>query len=497
MNDEKNIRIKLERHLWPDEIEQLEKQKQKKLKIIVIVLGLIVTFVFGVLVGIGKSKTSIISDDEKISKLSSMLEIMGNEWFFASDYDNVNDYLLDRAYYGMTSNPDVDLHTTYMSKEEVESFTQSINMNFVGIGVQFYNSGEYSVVKKVFKNSPADKAGVIAGDIFNKVDGKDVKKITSDELAKLVKGESGSLVEIEFLRQNTPITINIIRQEINATSYGEMIDDKIGYIEIYQFGESTAKEVKDYLTTMSENGLEKLVIDLRDNGGGYLDTLVNLLNYFLPKNTLVMQQEYSDGKVEFSKTSGGNFENIKEIVVLINENSASASEVMTLALKEQRSDVTIVGVKSYGKGTVQVTKPFNDGSAIKYTTSKWLSPNGVWINKKGIEPDVEVKKPDAISENYSSMNDDEVYVEDTVNEKIKSAQLALDFLGYSVDRKDGYFSTNFKEVLMQFQKDFSLNMSGALDSDTYKTIYSLLAKEWSLNKQRDVQYQKALEILND
>lgn len=276
-----------------------------------------------------------------------------------------------------------------------------------------------------------------------------------------------------------------------------MINDKTGYIEIYQFGETTASEVKDYLTTMSEKGLEKLVIDLRDNGGGYLDTLVNLLNYFLPKDTLVMQQEYSDGKIEFSKTSGGNFENIKEIVVLINENSASASEVMTLALKEQRSDVTIVGVKSYGKGTVQVTKSFSDGSAIKYTTSKWLSPNGVWINKKGIEPDIEVKKPDAISANYSSMTDEEVYVEDTVSEKVKSAQLALDFLGYGVDRKDGYFSSNFKDVLMQFQKDFSLNVSGSLDSNTYKTIYSALAKEWSLNKQNDVQYQKALEILND
>lgn len=491
------VKLKLEKHLWQDELLEIERKRNRRIKIVISVLSLIIVFILGFLVGLSNPTPIAGTATDSESKLSKILDIMSHDWFFASEYENVEEHLLDNALYGMTKNEDVDLHTSYMSRSEVEAFTNSINMHFVGIGVQFFNAGDYSLVKKVFKDSPADKAGVLAGDIFNKVNGEDVRGKTSDELAALVRGEKGTEVVIEFLRQSNPITITITREEVNATSYGEMIDEKIGYLEMYQFGETTAREVESYLKSMSEQGLEKLIIDLRDNGGGYLDVLVNTLNLLLPKDTAVIQQVYPDGEVEFSKTTGGQFTNINEIVILINGNTASASEVMTLALKEQRSDVTIVGTKSYGKGTVQVTKSFVDGSAIKYTTSKWMSPNGVWVNKVGIEPDISVNLHDVFGVSFSQMNEEEIYKTDNVSDKIKAVQLGLQYLGYSIDRVDGYFSLHTSEALKDFQANEGLEITGVLNKKTYETVYSAVSKEWSLNKEKDAQYQKAVELLND
>jgi carboxyl-terminal processing protease len=498
MNDDK-VRVKLERHLWPDEVEKLRKKRNQKLKNIVIVLGFVVVFLLGFLFGYGNGGYVIsnsTSNEKANDKFSDILNIMSNKWYFAKDDEDIVNTIMDKAFYGMTYNEEVDPHTTYMSADEIKQFTQNINMGFVGIGVEFFNADDYAIVKKVFKNSPAEEAGVLAGDIIHKVDGIEIKHKTSEEIVNLVQGKENTKVTIEFIRQGESITLDIIRAQINATTFGEMVVDDIGYLEIYQFGNTTQYEVDDYLRAMSEQGLRKLIIDLRDNGGGYLDALEHILNYFLPPQTVIMRQEYSNGSVDLSKTTKGEYTNIEEIVVLINENTASASEVMTLALKEQRDDVTIVGVKSFGKGTVQVTQSFKDGSALKYTTSKWLSPSGVCVNKEGIEPDIEVKLPPVITSVYGSMGE-EVLDVDSVDINVASVQMALEFLGYNIDRTDGYFNQTTKNAIKEFQKDHEIEDSGLLDSNTFEAIYSAVSLEWSLNKLRDSQYQKALEILSE
>jgi len=170
--------------------------------------------------------------------------------------------------------------------------------------------------------------------------------------------------------------------------------------------------------------------------------------------------------------------------------------VFTLALKEQRSDVTTVGVTTYGKGTVQITRTFDDGSALKYTTSKWLSPSGVWVNGTGITPDVEVKLHDILSTSYVEMGEDETYAQDSVSESVKGAQMALAFLGYSVDRQDGYFSAATAAALQQFETDQNLTADGILDAKTYDALISRVVYVWNTDTSKDLQLQKAEAILN-
>ncbi len=241
-NDDKKVRIKLERHIWPDEAHRIEDKRNKRLVTVFVIVSMLFVFVVGWL--IGSARPIIINptpEQQTESKLDKILGIMSNNWYFAKDDEKIVDHLLDQALYGMTSN-EVDPHTTYLSSDELQYFMQSINMNFVGIGVQYISSDGLNMIDRVFKNSPAEEAGVLPGDIINKIDGVSVEGLTSDDIKDMVRGEEGSKVVIEFLRQGTPIELEITRREVYGTANGKMVEDGIGYIEIYQFGDSTAEE---------------------------------------------------------------------------------------------------------------------------------------------------------------------------------------------------------------------------------------------------------------
>lgn len=496
--------IKLERHLWPDEKAKKElRSAKKRMRIWTCALtaaALLCGWLLGTLVPIrGFSGTrqslSTLGTLDSSTKFQEILEIMSKDWFFANTIDDVSTRLTDQALTGMTTN-DEDPHTAYMSKDEIDSFTQTINRNYVGIGVQYTQDSGLNVIERVFKNSPAEKAGVQAGDIIEAVDGTSVEGLSTTDISNMVRGDAGTDVVMDFLRNGSTLTLTITREEVSATVYGEVLDGKIGYLQIVQFGESTADEVGSYLTDFKSQGVSKLIIDLREDGGGYLDALQKIADYFLPEGTTVMEQVYADGTTELTKTTGGMVSGIGPIVLLVNQNTASAAEVFTLALKEQRSDVTTVGVTTYGKGTVQITRTFDDGSALKYTTSKWLSPSGVWVNGTGITPDVEVKLHDILSTSYEEMGGDETYAQDSVSESVKEAQMALDFLGYSVDRQDGYFSAATEAALKQFETDQNLTADGILDAKTYDALISRVVYVWNTDTSKDLQLQKAEEILN-
>ncbi|MBF1117104.1 MAG: peptidoglycan-binding protein, partial [Solobacterium sp.] len=290
--------------------------------------------------------------------------------------------------------------------------------------------------------------------------------------------------------------ITITRAAVSATAFGEILSDNTGYLQIYQFGENTTNEVKTYLDDFKNANVSNIVIDLRDNGGGYLTALQGIASYFLPKDTLAMKQVYADGTTEEIRTTDGMYDNIKKIAILVNKNTASASEVLTMALKEQHPDVTVIGVTTYGKGTVQVSRVFKDGSALKYTTSKWTSPNDVWVNGVGITPDDEVKLHEVMYTSLPKMNDTDRYAYDSVGEPVKFAQLCLDYLGYNVGRTDGYFSSQTEEALRQFETDKGIAADGVLDKETFSTLYSAVVLDWNTTKTHDIQLQKAQEVLN-
>lgn len=503
MEDKKTVTVKLEKHLWPDEIEQRKRQKGKAMVKILVVLMIIASFGIGYCLGNKKPEKSMVAsvtttkqDSFSYTKLKLVNSILAKDWYFGEDTDPFNENLVEKAILGMVNN-ETDIHTSYMTKEEAEEFTTSIDMGFVGIGVQFTTAENMNMVTRVFADSPAERAGVQAGDIIYKVDGIVVEDAQSDEIASLVKGEEGSHVKITFLRQNEEVELDIIRGKVENSAYGEMITDEIGYLEIYQFGSTTSNVIKSYLDSLTQQGMHKLIIDLRDNGGGYLLSLVDIASFFLPKDTVCIQQEYRDGTVEVSKTTGGNYESIDQIVILINGNTASASEVLAMALKEQRNDVTIIGTTSYGKGTVQISRPFTDGTTLKYTTSRWLTPLGNWVNGVGIIPDEEVALHEILYNAVYTFPEDMVFHNDEVSEFIRVAQLALDMLGYDVKRTDGYFDSSTLSSLISFQRSINLTNEGVLDTDTYEALISRVSMEWSLNKELyDTQLNRAVEILN-
>ena len=491
--EEKKVRIQLQRHLWPDEVE--ERKHRRRSKVLLIVM-LVCSFVLGLVVGGNvlstKQAQPVVSSIS--NKLDSVYSILKYNWYFGTLDENIDQHLVDRALYGMTVSEE-DPHTTYMSSEELESFTTSIDLGFVGIGVQYTTADNLNMITRVFHNSPAEKSGVIAGDIIYRVDGMLVSEMEPDSLADYVKGEEGTNVTIEFLRDNEIIEKVITRGAVQNTAFGEMMENDIGYLEIYQFGSSTGYEVKEYLNLMSSMGMKKLILDLRDNTGGYLDAYEAVASYFVDENETIMQQIYSDGSVDLSVSRGGKFENIEDIVILVNGNTASAAEVLTVCLQELRDDVTVLGTTTYGKGTVQVTHTFADGSAIKFTTSKWVSPSGVWVNGTGIEPDVTVELPEVLYYTYARMEENEQYVYDSVSSYVKIAQQSLEFLDYDINRTDGYLDKATEAQLIAFQKEFGCQQLGVLDTETFEALIAQVTKRWSIEKEADNQLQAALSVL--
>ena len=491
-------------HLWPDELTLKKSQaKTKRLKRALIIIGvaaLLLGWCGGSLLPISvldsfRSRLNGARSITGTNKIEEVLKIMENDWYFGSQIDGLDDRLEDQAIKGITTN-DEDTHTEYMSAEEMQDFTQSINRNYVGIGVSYVQNGNVNLVEEVFKGSPAEKAGVMAGDVIHAVDGTVVDGMASSDIKSLIQGDEGTKVSITFIRQGQYITLEITRAAVSATAYGKKLEDGTIYLRLAQFGDGTPTEVKAYLKDLAVDSSDQLILDLRNNGGGYLNSVSAVASLFLAENKVVMTEQYASGPDDVIKTSGGQLTNIHNIVVLVNQNTASAAEVMTLALKQQRDDVTIIGTTTYGKGTVQVSRTFSDGSALKYTTAKWVSPDGTWVNGVGITPDVEVKLHDVMYHTFASMEENETYQYDSVSDAVKGAQLCLDYLSYAPGRTDGYFSADTTEALKKFQSDHALDTTGILNKTTYEALESAVALNWSTTTTHDVQLQKAQEVLH-
>lgn len=299
------------------------------------------------------------------------------------------------------------------------------------------------------------------------------------------------------MRAGAIVKKEIVRGLVKNSAFGQILADNIGYLEIYQFGSSTTQEVVNYLNDMKDKNVSKLIIDLRDNGGGYLNTLVGISSLLLPKDTVVIRQEYKDGTSEIGKTLGGQMTNFTDIIILVNANTASASEVLTAALQEQ-AGIKVVGVKTYGKGTVQITRPFADGSALKFTTAQWMSPNGNAINGVGITPDYIVELHPVFYFDKIVLEEGVTYGLDQVDESVELAQLALDFLGYDVSRTDGYFDQSTVDAIVKFRSDYALESSDRLDKKALQVLSTEIIRFWFTNRATlDSQLQKAIELINE
>ena len=489
MDDEVKVRVKLKKQ--PLESERKEIRHRRKTKIFMTLLVIFV-FVSGIVLGFSFSTPQIINvvNDNK----TQVIDAFFNEyWLYGNDYEDLSQVLSDKSFYGMTSFEN-DPYTTYQSNEEMKEFASSINMNFVGIGVSYNLQNNVATILRVFKDSPAENAGLLVGDIIKTVNGTSIDGLDTETIRSMVLGEEGTLVKVGITRQGSEMEFAITRGRVDSTVFAYDVDG-IPVLELMSFGENTHHEVIKYLNEYKNS--DKLIIDLRDNGGGYQTSVEAIAGLFIGDNQIVMHtiNKYGD-EIDSYSNSDVYFDNFKEIAILTNENTASAAEVLTICLLEQHPNAYSVGTTTYGKGVVQSTFQLNDGSAIKMTTSKWVSPNHVWINGEGIKPTYEVYLQDVMYDTFFDIKE-ETFKYDDVSGFVRVSQEALEYLDYPVERKDGYFDRSFERALNDFKFDYNLTLDGTLDKETYEAIISALIRTKSMDRTKDLQLNKALELIKN
>lgn len=414
-------------------------------------------------------------------------------------YDHLNDMyfkeidkekVINGAINGMLSSLD-DPYSDYMDQEEAKSFHENINSSFEGIGAEVQEQDGYIIIVSPIKGSPAEKAGIQPNDKVLAADGKSLQGMSATEAVSHIRGKKGTKVKVTIERPGMEKTldIEIIRDTIPIeTVYGEMLEDGIAKVQITSFSENTTEELVDELNDLQKQGMKGLILDLRQNPGGLLPRAVEISSLFVPDGKVLFKVEDKNGNIE-EYTATNTQQQTTPLVVIINKGSASASEILAAAVKES-AGVPLVGETSFGKGTVQNAKDFHDGSNMKVTTAKWLTPNGNWIHEKGIKPDYEVSLPTYAMLPY--INPDVEMKESSSSFEVAIAQQMLTALGYKTGRDDGFFDKPTKQAVLAFQKDVGIKPTGVIKGETTTKIMEQLREKIETN---DTQLKKAVEVL--
>ena len=329
----------------------------------------------------------VLSDSQHVQKLRFLEALIDQEYLGEKDEDSLAEGLYKGLIYGLG-----DVYSCYYTKEEYEQENSSTEGSYVGIGVTIQKNPEGGVkIAECYEDGPGDQAGLKEGDVISAVDGTDITEMEASQVVEMIKNAEDKEVELTVHRQDQeePLEISVKVQDVELTSvFGEMLYGKTGYIRILQFTAVTPDQYEETFAELENQGMERLVIDLRNNPGGLLTSVCEVLNDILPEGLIVYtedkygnrQEEYSEGKNPLEMP----------LAVLVNEGSASASEIFAGAVKDCGAG-TIVGTTTYGKGVVQAVHQLEDGSAVKLTVSNYYTPKGNSINEVGIQPDVEVK----------------------------------------------------------------------------------------------------------
>ena len=357
------------------------------------------SMILGILIGtfyanhFSGSRLTVVNNGS--NKLSNLLRIIDDQYV-----DDVNiDSLVEKAMPLILG--ELDPHSVYISAKDVQQSEDDLKGSFSGVGIEFTIRQDTIHVENVIKNGPAEKAGIIAGDKIVMVDGKKFvgKQVTQEEAMHRLKGPQGSKVRVGVLRfgHSKVLSFDITRAEIptKTITAAYMLDDTTGYIKIKNFGEKTYPELLIALANLQQQGFQNLVIDLRDNPGGYLQSAVQVANEFLPAKKLIV---YTEGRKsprqDYTSDGHGAYQNIP-LVVLINEGTASAAEILAGAMQDN-DRATIIGRRSFGKGLVQQQIPFPDGSMIRLTIARYYTPSGRCIQKPYVDGDEEAYAQDII-----------------------------------------------------------------------------------------------------
>ncbi len=398
-----------------------------------------------------------------------------------------------------------DPFSRYMTEEEAKQFREGFGEEFVGVGVTVENIDDNVVVRKVWTDSPAEAAGMRPGDTVTHIDGVDFRHKSYLDTINALVGEEGTTVELGVRRPGVEetLTFTMERERIPNPSVTHDIFEvegrAIGYLKINQFGDQTADLVANVLSEFEdENAIDGLVIDVRDNTGGYLTSVKEILDMFLTEGDLPMftiEQVVAGTPLRHDYEASGTETKPYDIKVLVNQNSASASEVFAMAMME-KGGYDVIGTPSYGKGTMQIPVRLADNSQLHISAGRWFTPTGDWIHFDGgdmehVQPTIEVEQNPYHYAYSVHLAEDEVLEYDLVSSKVANVQKILSAYGYDI-RTDGYFDEATVLAVEDFQEENDLPVSGKVDGTTALALSEFLLY-YRTDQATDTQLSVALD----
>lgn len=396
-------------------------EKEKKIKVykivMLVILSVFITFMItsiSLYTYFTKNPISLSAktNNKDISKkLNQYREIIDK--YYLGDVDETK--LEEGAIKGYIEGLD-DPYTEYISKEDMDSYLDDTMGNFVGIGIYMIKNTKYDKIQvlSTIKGSPAEEAGIQSGDLIVSVDGIEYKADDMTAVSNKIKGEEGTKVTVELLRGSENIKYELTRSKVKVNQVeGKVLSNDIGYIKFTSFDETTAEDFKKQYQELAKKNIKSLIIDLRNNGGGIVDQTLEIADYIADKDSVLLYEVDKNNKETVRKAKTDPIINMP-IVILTNENTASASEILAGALKDLGKAKT-VGTTTYGKGVIQQILKLNDGSGLKITIEEYQTPNKNKINKVGIEPDEKVELPDSVESIFTIKESEDTQLQKAID----------------------------------------------------------------------------------
>ncbi|MGG3571551.1 S41 family peptidase [Bacillus gobiensis] len=445
--------------------------------------------------GFHKADALSSPDREEVNgfeKFKKAYELISNEYVEEVDREK----LLEGAIQGMLTSLN-DPYSVYMDKQTAKQFSDALDSSFEGIGAEVGMENGKIIIVSPFKRSPAEKSGLKPNDEIISIDGESMAGKDLNDAVLKIRGKKGSKVKIEVHRTGTRENLSFLikRDEIPLETVFASIkktkDKSIGYISISSFSEKTADDFSKLLKNLEDKGIDGLVLDVRGNPGGYLQSVEEIMKHFITKDQPYIQIAERNGETKkfYSKLTKPK---PYPVSVITDKGSASASEILAGALKEA-CHYDVIGETSFGKGTVQQAVPMGDGSNIKLTLYKWLTPDGNWIHKKGVKPTILVTQPKFLS--VGPLQIKEPLKEDMNNNEVSRAQILLKGLGFDSKRMDGYFNKSTTKAVRSFQSKHGLKETGVIDNRTAQRINEKI-NSLKEDEKNDLQLQAALKTIS-
>lgn len=468
-----------------EQAPQSDKPTRKSIPVWAATVGMAVTLVLGGGIGYGafaihnaQQATTTTAVPAEMNKVVKAYATISQNYYQSTSSQK----LINGAISGMV-NSLKDPYSVYLQNQDATSLNTEISGSFGGIGATMEQRSSGVFVESVNADSAAKKAGVQAGDQIVSVDGKSVTKQSLNKIVAKVRGKIGTKVTVGVKRGGHTMTFTMKRAKVTVASITGKLDStnkQVGIITFTTFTDNSGKEMKKVVKKLRQEDAKKFVLDLRGNPGGVLDQALAIDSMFLKNGQTILKVKSRTGAAEVYKAGkkyDDGFKITEPTVVLIDGDSASAAEITAAALNEQ-ANVPLLGQKSFGKGTVQTVADMGGGNELKLTIAKWLTPNGTWINHKGIQPTEKVDNPSyanipAIT--VTSMK------EGDANKSVKSLQRALNALGYDAGTANGYYSSTVTAAVKAFQSKEGLTATGEANEDTISELVTKVSAKISDN----------------